>query len=214
MQTAREHPRQSGAIGPSDPPAESFIPQTGGPGNASFSFVSLATAASFGFGLRTILLDHDRGNDAGMPKSVPRADRIGVAKRLESAPKPHLGRSLTRDKILVRRSTDPLRSLAMSCRRVTLHRQQGGQVLAGRERARLGVRVVGGDDLALPDLAVAVELAGAHHPAEGGARARPARPPRRGTPCRRACAPAPPARSRRRRASRAPPPGCTRRPRR
>lgn len=79
MQTAREHPRQSGAIGPSDPPAESFIPQTGGPGNASFSFVSLATAASFGFGLRTILLDHDRGNDAGMSRSVPRADRDGVA---------------------------------------------------------------------------------------------------------------------------------------
>ena len=79
MQTAREHPRQSGAIGPSDPPAESFIPQTGGPGNASFSFVSLATAASFGFGLKTILLDHDRGNDAGMSRSVPRPGRIGVA---------------------------------------------------------------------------------------------------------------------------------------
>ena len=79
MQTAREHPRQSGAIGPSDPPAESFIPQTGGPGNASFSFVSLATAASFGFGLKTILLDRDRGNDAGMSRSVPRPGRIGVA---------------------------------------------------------------------------------------------------------------------------------------
>lgn len=73
MQTAREHPRQSGAIGPSDPPAESFIPQTGGPGNASFSFVSLATAASFGFGLKTILLDRDRGNDAGVsPIRSPR----------------------------------------------------------------------------------------------------------------------------------------------
>ena len=87
MQTAREHPRQSGAIGPSDPPAESFIPQTGGPGNASFSFVSLATAASFGFGLKTILLDHDRGNDAGMSRSVPRADRTRVANRQEEAPK-------------------------------------------------------------------------------------------------------------------------------
>ena len=51
-----------------------------------------------------------------------------------------------------------------------LRRQQGGQVLAGREGARLGVRVVGGDDLALSDLAAAVELAGAHHPAERGAR--------------------------------------------
>ena len=87
MQTAREHPRQSGAIGPSDPPAESFIPQTGGPGNASFSFVSLATAASFGFGLKTILLDRDRGNDAGVSRSVPRADRTRVANHQEDAPK-------------------------------------------------------------------------------------------------------------------------------
>lgn len=86
MQTAREHPRQSGAIGPSDPPAESFIPQTGGPGNASFSFVSLATAASFGFGLKTILLDRDRGNDAGVSRSVPRADRTRVANHQEDAP--------------------------------------------------------------------------------------------------------------------------------
>lgn len=55
-----------------------------------------------------------------------------------------------------------------------LRRQQGGQVLAGRERARLGVRVVGGDDLALPVVAVAVELAGSHHPRNAG-RARSSR---------------------------------------
>ena len=33
------------------------------------------------------LLDHDRRNDAGMSRSVPRADRSGVAKRPEDAPR-------------------------------------------------------------------------------------------------------------------------------
>ena len=62
------------------------------------------------------------------------------------------------------------RSLKSRFDRPALCRQQGGQVLAARERTRLGLGIVGGDDLALPDLAAAVELAGAHHPAERGAR--------------------------------------------
>ena len=108
-----------------------------------------------------------------MPRSVPRADRDGVAKRLESAPKPHLGRSLTRDKILVRRSTDPLRSLAMSCRRVAPTPPGGRPGLRGTRTGAARPRIVGGDDLALPVVAVAVELAGSHHPAEREASPQP-----------------------------------------
>ena len=70
-----------------------------------------------------------------MSRSVPRADRDGVAKRPEDAPEPQ---------------------------------RQGKDRLPEPDKAGLS---------------------------------RPARPPRRGTPCRKACAPAPPARSRRLRAA-------------
>ena len=46
---------------------------------------------------KAILLDRDRGNDAGMSRSVPRADPDGVAKRPEDAPEPHVSRSHTRE---------------------------------------------------------------------------------------------------------------------
>ena len=36
---------------------------------------------------KAILLDRDRGNDAGMSRSVPRADRSGVANCQEDAPR-------------------------------------------------------------------------------------------------------------------------------
>ena len=104
------------------------------------------------------------------PDPFPAPTATESQKRLESAPKPHLGRSLTRDKILVRRSTDPLRSLAMSCRRVAPTPPAGRPGPRGTRTGAARPRIVGGDDLALPVVAVAVELAGSHHPAERGAR--------------------------------------------
>ena len=96
-----------------------------------------------------------------MSRSVPRADRIGVANRQEDVPGTALTPQLAK-KRGSRRSGErrPPRVVgyvsALSGPQVALSRQQGGQVLAGRERARLAPpRVAGEDDLALPVVHVA-----------------------------------------------------------